>query len=97
MNDIKKVTSKLRDTLTYTDAEERHEVTIHHIEDVYFGHYYVEEEENSYMGKMADGDSLETVIATLEQFAREDFGLRYGRAEEMIDLLEKVLTVYPRD
>lgn len=97
MNGIKRVPSKLRDTLTYTDAEKWHEVTIHHIGDVYFGHYYVEEEENSYMGKTASGDSLETVITTLEKFAREDFGLRYGRAEEMIDLLEKVLAVYPRD
>ena len=97
MNGIKKVTSKLHDTVTYTDAEERHEVSICHIGNYYFGWYYVEEEENSYLGRTAEGKSLETVIATLEQFAREDFGLRYGRAEEVIDLLEKVLAVYPRD
>jgi hypothetical protein len=96
MNGIK-VTSRLADTLTYTDATSRHEVTIGRIEDYYFGWYFVDREENSYMGKMADGKSLETVIATLEQFAREDFGLRYDRAEEVIDLLEKVLAVYPRD
>lgn len=96
MNDIK-VTSELTDALTFIDEANRHEVTICHMENYYCGWYYVNEEENSYMGQMASGNSLETVITTLEQFAREDFGLRYGRAEEMIDLLHKVQNIYPRD
>ena len=92
-----KVTSRLTDTLTYTDAENRHEVTIGRMEDYYFGWYYVEEEENSYMGQMAEGDSLEAVIAALALFAGMDFGLRYGRAEEMVDLLKKVQEMYPQN
>ena len=97
MKGIKFTTSHGGEKVTYTDAANRHEVTICHMENYYFGWYYVEEEENSYQGKMADGNSLETVIATLKQFAREDFGLRYGRAEEVIDLLEKVQAVYPQN
>lgn len=97
MNDIK-VTSKHNGTVTtYADAAGRHEITICHIGNYYSGWYYVEEEENSYQGKMAEGESLEMVIAMLALFAGMDNFLNYSRAEEIVDLLKKVQAVYPQN
>ena len=96
MNGIK-VTKHNDELITYTDAANRHEVSICHMDGYYCGWYYVNEEENSYQGKMAEDDSLEKVIAALALLAATDFGLRYGRAEEMFDLLDKVKEMYPRD
>lgn len=92
-----KVTKHNDELITYTDAANRHEVSICHMDGYYCGWYYVEEEENSYQGQMAEGESLEMVIAMLALFAGMDFGLRYSRAEEMVDLLKKVQAIYPQN
>lgn len=93
MKDIKVITTRGGRQNTYTDANNKYEVTICRRGKYYCGWYYVNEVENGYQGKSI-GDTSEWdiwgVIAMLINYAREDELLTDSRKKELEDLLCKI-------